>query len=123
MVDSYQRLIGRHFAGHSDISRDAAHSRNDLSQGAKELFAAASQGPDLFRWDDDRYHAQTAHYDSADRKLAQQEQSMARYLALLSNLAVEVRSRADSGDSQNAIILMGFATHMIQDLVYHRGMT
>jgi hypothetical protein len=123
VVDTYQKLVGRHFKGHSDISMRAAGATPVFSPAAVELFAAASQAPDLFRWEDDRYHAQSPAYDLASGKVRAQADGAERFTLLLENLAFQAKARADAGDSQSAIALMGFAAHMLQDLVYHRGMT
>lgn len=123
VVDTYQKLVGRHYKGHSDISSKAAGALLVFSPAAVELFAAASQAPDLFRWEDDRYHAQSPDYDFATGKLKAQADGAERFMLLLENIAFQAKSRADAADSESAIALMGFAAHMLQDMVYHRGMT
>ena len=123
VVDTYQKLIGRHYKGHSDISLKAARTLSVFSPAAVELFAAASQAPDLFRWEDDRYHAQSPAYDFASGKLKAQADGAERFMLLLENIAFQAKARADAADSELAIALMGFAAHMLQDMVYHRGMT
>ena len=126
-VGQYQNLVGKHYRGHADITKVAVDGfgTGTFSPQASFLIQRASQTPDLFRWNDERYHAHTPEYDPldlADRN-AKIRLGKERYQALLANLNTQFRRYADAGVEDRALIILGLMSHMVQDLVYHRGMT
>jgi len=127
-VQSYQNLIGLHFRGHADITRAALErftGPRAFSEHPSLLVQRASQAPDLFRWNDERYHAHTPEYDPADAadRASKIETGKKRYQALMISLYREFKRYADGGSEERALVVLGLIAHMVQDLVYHRGMT
>jgi hypothetical protein len=124
LVQTFQNLIGRHSRGHSDIS-ELAGKHAGLGADSIAHFAAASQAPDLYRWRDDRYHSQTADVSgaSSEKRRASTVQSQAAVRDLLVDLLKRMRSAAKAADTELAITYLGIAAHVVQDLVFHRGLT
>jgi hypothetical protein len=123
-VGQYQNLVGKHCRGHADITGVALDGLSFSSQ-ALSLVQRASQTPDLFRWNDERYHAHTPEYDPLDPKdrKAKLRIGRERYEALLANLNIQFRRYADAQAEDRALLVLGLMSHMAQDLAYHRGMT
>lgn len=123
-VGQYQNLVGKHYRGHADITGVALQGLS-LSPQALSLIQRASQTPDLFRWNDERYHAHTPEYDPRDLadRAAKLRLGRERYQSLLANLNNQFRRYSDAQAEDRALVVLGLMSHMAQDLVYHRGMT
>lgn len=128
-VQGYQNLIGKHYKGHSDLTRDAvskwAAGGDSFSLAAVTLTARAAQTPDLFRWNDERYHAHSPEYDPADLqdRRRQIKRGQMAYMDLMCSLQSEFVRRTENGSPEEGLFLLGVMAHAVQDLTYHRGMT
>ncbi|MEH6474691.1 MAG: hypothetical protein V7727_03330 [Sneathiella sp.] len=121
--------IGEHIYGHSEITSQAIRALHaedktnfNPSLGFYNLMMAASQAPDTYGWDNDAYHAHSAHYECCnqeDRKNGMKA-GQKEFINLFKhhyNLAIREKR------TPVAAIHMGALLHMVQDLVYHRGIT
>jgi hypothetical protein len=124
LVSTYQNLFGKHHKGHADISMDSA-KKDAWSSDAMELFAASSLAPDLYRWEAIHYHAHTV--DVRGLTPAQRDEalknSQEKVVTLLNELLRRSRLNLESSNFSLAVAYLGFAAHVVQDLVFHRGMT
>jgi hypothetical protein len=122
-----QNHIGIHWQGHADITLVAmqALAQKSLSDDALLLIRRASQAPDQYRWSDHRYHAHSPDWSSekVGARQAAIDTGTAQFIALLRNRIVRIRSHINSARFESALFVMGNLSHMVQDLVYHRGMT
>lgn len=57
-----------------------------------------------------------------DRKRKIQEGKYV-FLGLLESIVSTLKERAAAGDTEAALVLLGLASHLVQDLTFHRGMT
>lgn len=127
-VELEHNLLGRHNRGHSDITRAAievVRSEDEFSDLATEVIVRASQGPDLWKWKDEIYHAHTSWYeqnDPHDRKI-KIEKGIQDFVLRFSGIIETLKEYAEGGASDRALFLLGVSSHLVQDLVYHRGMT
>ena len=125
-VQGYQELIGKHYKGHSDITRSALlRMGGPMSLDAVTLIARASQTPDLYRWSDGRYHAHTPEFPPRDpderrRNISVGMKSFEKLTCDLSSTFVELTKL---GATEDSLFLLGVLAHAVQDLEYHRGMT
>ena len=123
-----QNLTGSHVRGHSDLTADAltrVGTRLLFTEQGRELIKRASQAPDFYRWTQDRYHAQTLGYLPGDR-VARRNQiaaSSEEFRQLVLELKKQFADHVRVGAFAEALFIVGIASHAIQDLVYHRGMT
>lgn len=127
-VQFTSNAFSSHNRGHWDLTREAVGEAPDLafSKDALALISSASQAPDLFKWSDERFHAHTDEYRNADAadRAAKLESGKERFRKLLASLLERVRQKSATGlDDAEALFLLGAAAHLVQDLVYHRGMT
>jgi len=127
-IEKTQNLTGKHIVGHSDITEaaiDRLPSRIRFSPSARELVSRSSQSPDLYRWNQERYHAHTPTYKPGDRtdrarNIAKGQQD---FRELLVTLTDQFKRHARDGAYNRALFILGLGLHAVQDLVYHRGMT
>lgn len=128
-VQSYQDLIGKHYKGHSDITREAMRRLNASGESFSEpsitLIARASQTPDLYRWNDERYHAHTPDYDPTDLSARQLsiEAGKSKFVGLTCSLLSAQTEQSSIGSVEESLFIFGMLAHAIQDLAFHRGMT
>lgn len=126
-IEAAHNVTGRHARGHYDITLEALRALGPqlrLSDVAIEFVARASQSPDLYAWNDGRYHAHADEYqsDAADRE-ARIAEGRGRFRQLLTKTIADLKRHADVGGWETALFALGIASHAVQDLVYHRGMT
>ncbi len=154
-IDLYHNKFGKHYRGHSDITRDALIALmpdefKKYSNGIRFLQQAALT-PDLFMWNSDVYHAQTPAFKQlkvhGDEKLRQEDISICEDLTKAFPMkadAPNTRCRMIAsgllnfiqtfgyhydffnkpGNNDHTILVhVGILLHMVQDLVYHRGLT
>jgi hypothetical protein len=120
--------IGAHSTGHSDITIKALesfHGKNRFNKIATELISRASQLPDLYRWNTEAYHAHTPDYDPSDMKdrNSKIDTGVKEYRELLTRIHERLHRNIKIGEFTEALVLIGVGGHLVQDLVYHRGMT
>jgi hypothetical protein len=127
LVEKYQNLIGKHYKGHSDITRESLQSSGAarFSVAAVSLVVRASQTPDLYRWSDGRYHAHTPEYDPTDLKARKESiaAGQSAYSNLICRLMTAFSREVRSHSYQNSLFLLGVMSHSVQDLTYHHGIT
>lgn len=143
IIDGYQNLYGRHIRGHADITLVSVFERldipadpdgehnvrraNRLEAGVRYLMHA-SQAPDLFRWNTDTYHAQTPDHCPEDtakvrRPRAERiEQGLGDFAETFIR-HLQAARRFAGGDRLKSLMHTGVLLHMMQDYVYHRGIT
>ena len=111
--------------GHSELTKSALEalpSKSQLDEWARRLVVRASQSPDLYRWNQQRYHAHTILAKSGDRAAAI-EKSQREFIQLVIQIMLASAEKIQNGDYASALFWMGVGCHPLQDLVYHRGMT
>ena len=111
-VQGYQNLIGKHYRGHADITRDAFRllsGSESVSSEAGALLVRASQTPDLFRWGDGRYHAHTPEYDVATVGAKQQSlaEGQEQFIGLMCTLMGELSKHANEKRFDVGLIVAG----------------
>ena len=106
---------------HRSISADAATS-SGFSPQAVKLIAQAATEPDQYDWDTAAAHAQTPNDDSGRPTLSAQiaEQQTEAYLR---SQAAALRRELNQNNVGNALYILGYALHTIQDYAAHLGMT
>jgi hypothetical protein len=120
-----KKRAASHIAGHSDIMTAAVRGLQGppFDEDALDLLARAAQSPDLYQWTSDSYHAQTPDHDDTDRDAKVTEGQVA-FLKLETGLLHEFHEATKSpASTERALLILGVACHVIQDLVYHRGMS
>ncbi len=128
-VQSYQDLIGKHYRGHSDITREAMRRLNASGESFSEpsitFIARASQTPDLYRWNDERYHAHTPDYDPTDLSARQLsiKSGKTKFVGLTCSLLSAQTEQSSIGSIEESLFIFGMLAHAVQDLAFHRGMT
>ena len=131
-------FINHTVSGHTDLTRRALYAlpaELQFEQHARNLIVAASQTPDLYRWEDERYHAHTCiHPDTHTRKchpdrseVADRERairdSQTVFIGLIGEIMSQILRRIRERAYGRALFWMGVGCHALQDLVYHRGIT
>jgi hypothetical protein len=98
-----QNHLGIHWSGHADLTHEA-------------LKALAARFP---------LHAHTSEYASGDFLAKQRAEATGQesFLQLLGLHLSVFAKEAENGRSAEALFHLGVLSHMVQDLVYHRGMT
>jgi len=129
-VQGYQDLIGRHSKGHSDIARAALETmarvqKIAVTPEAVTLVARASQTPDLYRWNDGRYHAHTPEFAAGkpDERIQSMSSGMKAFGKLVCDLSTTFVELVKVGAKEESLFMIGVIGHAVQDLEYHRGMT
>lgn len=123
-----QNHFGVHTRGHYDITvaaLDGLPSGFTVSSQATKLLASASQTPDLYRWSNETFHAHTSEFADGDAndRAKQLAESKKRYVVLIGNLLTQFQSSVRVRDDAEALFQLGVTAHLVQDLIYHRGMT
>ena len=141
-INIYHNSYGKHERGHADLSEIAMKTIqneilandcdgfsitecHDRKSKVRDLFMAASQAPDLFQWEAPIYHAHTSEYEptSSDDRLAKITDSQIKFVRRLNFHISKFQMTSTNGEYQKAIFELGVLAHLLQDLVYHRGMT
>ncbi len=111
--------------GHSDLTLQALEklpSDIKLEKWARRLVIRASQSPDIYRWEDERYHAHTV-IDVQKGAKESIKAGQIKFTGLVNQIMAAILENIQSGDISGALFWMGVGCHPLQDLVYHRGMT
>jgi hypothetical protein len=127
-VEFAHNSFGRHTRGHYDLTLEATAAPEagfKFSSTAARLVASATQSPDLYQWNNETYHAHTSEFIDGDLqdRAKQIAESKKRYLGLLAQRLDQFQAHAGVGEDAEALFVLGVSAHMVQDLVYHRGMT
>jgi hypothetical protein len=124
--------------GHTDLTWRAIDSLRgtvELSEFARKLIVDASQMPDLYRWEDERYHAHTCQNPDLDRYLCLKSDgkeidrakavtdSREIFIKLVSDIIKHSRTKIEQHKFAAALFWVGVGCHAVQDLAYHRGIT
>ncbi len=107
--------------GHWEVTRDVAE-RFGFSPDAVAVLKDAAQDPDFYEFTNPSAHAQTPDGDAAGSGARSQDAQQA-YAEWVLHRVVEVRGRAASGQARDALYLLGYLLHGIEDLAPHGGMT
>lgn len=146
-AETFHNNWGKHDLGHADVTR-AALLRLNTDAAITELcdckvrdggnadgkiddtilISRASQTPDLYRWSGkwDVYHA---HTDDFTRDVLPQDQTALieagkeRFIKYVAFHAKRVLALARSNAPLDAAFHLGVVAHMIQDLIYHHGIS
>ncbi len=132
-------FIKHGLTGHVDITNRALMGLPNelkLREPAMRLVAAASQTPDIYRWDDDRYHALTCSRPDLQKNrcfhdgeitprfrqevIAKNQELFIRHVSALSSSA---RRKIQQGQYALGLFWLGAGCHVLQDLAFHKGMT
>lgn len=141
-------VLYSHIVGHSDITsvalnelisltgktRDSSKELErrcncTMSQFTKELVESASQSPDLYEWDTDSYHAQTKEHNETDTTQASEhaQVSLDEFKAQINKMVKQIRAwlsgPASARSYPRAAFQLGALCHLVQDLVFHHGIT
>lgn len=112
-----------HFVGHSDFTQRGfdrffnTRCQKCINSTAKKLLISASQAPDLYHWKDEKYHAHT------NGKTNNPKESQKGYLCEIQKLMMTTEKKINQGRVEDALVYFGEILHMLQDLVFHQGMT
>jgi hypothetical protein len=117
----------KHHKGHSDLTAEAWKRKTGLSSTSNAGFwiSRASQTPDLYRWRSEKYHAHTPEYDykNGNDRAVKIEDGISVFREQLTQVLKEIRQDAKSNSIAEAIFRIGIGAHLVQDLVFHRGIT
>lgn len=138
---------GKHDLGHADATRaallrlnkDAAftsHCGCKVRDGGADdgkvddtiLISRASQTPDLYRWSGkwDVYHAHTDDFAKdtpPETQIDLIKMGQARFVKYVTYHAARVVTLAKTNAPLQAAFHMGIVAHMVQDLIYHHGIS
>jgi hypothetical protein len=112
-----------HILWHAEITRAAL--LETTAGRPRPVFATVSYGalqPDLHRWPDLRYHAQTGPFDPATRD-AEIATAQTSFVGLVASTIHDFNEQVRQGSFDQAAIFLGVACHAVQDAVLHRGIT
>lgn len=115
-------MFGHSQKGHAEYtSRAIKEFEPDTTYFAEKLLSIASQSPDLYEWNGHLFHAHTNEYDP-NAQINAIENSKEAFLGLLKQ-TISFVDLYSANHKPKALYYLGIAVHLIQDLVYHRGMT
>jgi len=113
----------KHFEGHSDFTKQGFNRffknrcEDCISSTAEELLVRGSQAPDLYHWKDEKYHAHTIEETN------NVNESQKLYFCQIQELVSNSENKINDYRYEDALIYFGEVLHMLQDLVFHQGMT
>lgn len=130
-IDAFNNNFGAHTYGHTEITGDAllllagfleTDYGIELSDDALWLIRSGVLATDFYGWDEEAYHAHTPDHRCCDESVrsAAVKEGRERFVALFKRHWNGVLNAADE---THAAFQMGILAHMIQDMVYHRGIT
>lgn len=144
LADLYHNTRGKHDRGHSDLTRDAliklyadpniaakcnckpTQNDTDPKKDHTILISRASQAVDIFRWENEAYHAHTPDLrpNFSDTQIKQAvAKGKEAFLNVLRERTKNFYMFADDHIYQWAAFEMGVVSHLVQDMVYHHGIT
>jgi hypothetical protein len=113
-------------AGHSDVTEYVLREYFKFFPGARDIVSDASQDPDFYDWKTDRAHAQTPMNLQTGEILRQDDivggkLALDEFIEWLSTLVARVKTECHANRPKDALYLMGYALHGVQDLAAHNG--
>lgn len=111
--------------GHAEYTTTAIEEfEPNSSDFAKKILSISSQSPDLYMWNRHLYHAHTNEYSPLviGSKTVAINNSRTKFLELLEKIITKI-VKYSKQDEPKSLYYLGITVHLIQDLVYHRGMT
>jgi hypothetical protein len=112
-----------HLLEHATLTEAAL--RDSTAGRVRPAFASisiAAMQPDLYRWEDVRFHAQTEPHAPADRA-SESANGQEAFVGLLAASIGDFKENLLDGRMAVAVGHLGVACHMAQDLVLHHGIT
>ena len=140
-------LLYSHILGHSDITDaavlDLVNLEGDrvlnkplsiscecrMTEYSRELIQGASQTPDLYAWFTDSFHAQTIEHDENDEAISIRASEDSRQAVIGKSISIVAEFRKLAQQSNTpfkaglAALELGKVFHIVQDLVFHHGLT
>ena len=142
-------LLYRHILGHSDITDAALLDLINLAsesataptkaisglcdcrltEYARELLQGAAQTPDLYAWSIDSFHAQTREHDETNEIVSREVSETSRKdvvnkaVSIIKEFRIFARRSDDAYQAGYAAVELGKVFHIVQDLVFHHGLT
>lgn len=112
--------------GHYEITTGALKDFGEkrkikISNGSVENMSTASQDPDFYHWTDAAAHGQTPNDDSTAELIP--GQAAAKFIGWVDDYLRKAEGNCREGKSREAIYLIGYALHAVQDVVFHDGMS
>lgn len=113
--------------GHYEITGRALNAMKRpgfaWSPRAAEIMQDASRDADFYEWGNPAAHAQTRNSD-ADGKIIQKEaEAQKAFESWVRDYLGKARAACTAGRTREALYLLGYALHALQDLVFHEGIT
>jgi hypothetical protein len=111
--------------GHSDVTKNVLRQLKFMSE-AQEIVADASQDPDFYGWKDDNSHAQTfANNDGTVRSGDEANGRIAKgeFRDWMRDKIRKINTHCEEDQPNQALYLIGYALHAVQDLAAHNGRT
>jgi hypothetical protein len=93
-----------------------------FSPQAAQVLAQAATEPDVYDWDTAAAHAQTPN-DSNGNPALSPSQAVEQCVSYLADKAKQFRAQLGAGNVGNAIYILGYTLHTIQDFSAHQGIT
>ncbi len=112
-----------HFEGHSNFTRRGFkrffknRCEGCINSTAEELIIRGSQAPDLYHWKDESFHAHTT------KETNNVDESQKLYFCQIQELITNSKNKIKDYRFTDALIYFGEVLHMLQDLIFHQGMT
>jgi len=107
-------------ADHRRVTQKAAAGL--FSPQAAQILAQAATEPDVYDWDTAAAHAQTPN-DSNGKPALSPSQAVEQCVSYLADKAKQFRAQLGAGNVGNAIYILGYTLHTIQDFSAHQGIT
>jgi hypothetical protein len=105
---------------HRGVTQEAAVGL--FSPQAAQLLAQAATEPDVYDWETAAAHAQTPN-DSNGKPALSPSQAVEQCVSYLADKAKQFRAQLGAGNVGNAIYILGYTLHTIQDFSAHQGIT
>jgi hypothetical protein len=132
-IDTINNKLLPHERGHSEFTIDALSCLKDhnedynFSDDALLLIAKGSQSPDIYRWEEEVFHAHTPAFESSFEKdqaiRTGKENFIWEVIQNLENFKEVMTNKDRLGAATSGLLILGVVSHMVQDLVFHRGIT
>lgn len=112
--------------GHYEITtmalKDFAQNRKvQLSNAAVAIMSTGSQDADFYHWTNAAAHGQTPNDDSTGKLIS--GPAAENFVEWTKSYLRKAESNCQKGKFREAIYLIGYALHAVQDLVFHDGMS
>ena len=115
-------------AGHYEITgrgaaAQAALAKEFWSVRALEVLKDAARDPDFYEWLNPAAHAQTRNDDSTGRIDQDQANAKSTFESWTRKWLASSEIACKEGRTRDALYLLGYSLHGVQDLVFHEGIT